>query len=367
MYTRRARQHLTTVAAPLAGLVVLMGAPAFAQERTFELKLSHWMPPTIPLEKAPATHPLQKAMIEWGKSVELASNWTIKFKVFPSQQLGRAAAHYNMARDGIADLTFVNSNYDPGRFPILAATELPFLIGDAKGGTRAVDEWYRKYERTEMQDVKYCFSFILEPLTWHSKTKRIALPSDIKGLKVRTSQATMAAWVARLGGINMQARATDLRYAMEQEAVDAVTFPWRSLLVLGIDKVTKYHMVAPLHTVTFQWLMSPRTYAAMSRAQKKVIDEHCTTEKAGEFADRWADFERAGLAQLKALKDPKGLAIHEVYELTNEQLREWRNSAKPLMTQWEESVRKAGEDPDIVMNELKQALKKYGSAFRPED
>ena len=46
---------------------------------------------------------------------------------------------------------------------------------------------------------------------------------------------------------------------------------------------------------------------AMSAAQKKVIDDHCTTEWAGKFADPWADFEHAGLAKVKA--EPG----HEVY------------------------------------------------------
>ena len=64
---------------------------------------------------------------------------------------------------------------------------------------------------------------------------------------------------------------------------EAVNFPWGSVPLLGVDKVTKYHMDAPLNTVTFQWLMNPKTYAAMSPAQKKVIDDHCTTEWAGKF------------------------------------------------------------------------------------
>ena len=44
-----------------------------------------------------------------------------------------------MARDGIADFTYVNPGYQPGRFPIIAAGELPFLVGDAHGGIRAID------------------------------------------------------------------------------------------------------------------------------------------------------------------------------------------------------------------------------------
>jgi len=91
---------------------------AIAQDKTFELKLSHWVPPS---------HPLQKALEEWGASVEKDSGGTIKSKVFPSQQLGKAFDHYDMARDGIADLTYINPGYQPGRFPIIAAGELPFL------------------------------------------------------------------------------------------------------------------------------------------------------------------------------------------------------------------------------------------------
>ncbi len=105
--------------APAAALATLLAAPqALAQDKTVELKLSHWVPPT---------HPLQKAMEEWGQSVEKASGGTIKFKIFPSQQLGKAFDHYDMARDGIADVTHVNPGYQPGRFPIIAAGELPFL------------------------------------------------------------------------------------------------------------------------------------------------------------------------------------------------------------------------------------------------
>ena len=136
---------------------------ACAEDKVIELKLSHWVPPT---------HPLQKAIEEWGADVEKASGGTIKYKIFPSQQLGKAFDHYDMARDGIADFTYVNPGYQPGRFPIIAAGELPFMVGDAHGGIRAIDAWYRKYAATEMKDVHYCFSFILDPLTWHSTDQK---------------------------------------------------------------------------------------------------------------------------------------------------------------------------------------------------
>ena len=82
------------------GFTVSIGlGTASAQDKTFELKLSHWVPPS---------HPLQKSMEEWGASIEKDSGGTIKFKVYPSQQLGKAFDHYDMARDGIAAVSYTH-------------------------------------------------------------------------------------------------------------------------------------------------------------------------------------------------------------------------------------------------------------------
>src|SRR5476651_2606233 len=161
--------------AALAAALIGSAGIASAQEKTFELKLSHWVP---------ASHPLQKALEDWGAAVEKASGGTITYKVYPAQQLGKAFDHYDMARDGIADLVYVNPGYQPGRFPIISAGELPFLVGNAKGGDRAIDALYRKYAATEMKDTHYCFSFVLDPVAWHSATKKIVVPADISGMKI---------------------------------------------------------------------------------------------------------------------------------------------------------------------------------------
>ena len=190
-----------------------------------------------------------------------------------------------------------------------------------------------------MKDVKYCFSFILDPLTWHSKTKKIVVPGDIKGMKIRPSHATVAAWVTLLGGTNVQASATEVRDMLEKGVADAVTFPWGSIPLFGVDKVTKYHMEAPLYTVMFQWLMN-KTYAAMSAAQKKVIDDHCTTEWAARFADPWADFEHAGIEKIKADAGPRGLPDHRRAARRVEESRPSR-----CMKTWADAVRDAGGDP----------------------
>ena len=240
-------------------LLAVSTTPAFAQEKTFELKISHWVP---------ASHPLQKSLEEWGAAVEKASAGTIKSRVYPAQQLGKAFDHYDMARDGIADMTYVNPGYQPGRFPIIGAGELPFLMSDAKGGSMGLDAWYRKYAEREMKDVKFCLAFIHSPSSFHSRTKKIVVPDDIKGMKIRPADATIANFVTLLGGTNVQSSAPEVRDIIERGVADAVTFPWGSLVLFGIDKVTKFQMDAPLYVTTFA-LSSTRTNITKCRSGRK--------------------------------------------------------------------------------------------------
>jgi TRAP-type C4-dicarboxylate transport system substrate-binding protein len=331
-----------------AALLVGGATGALAQDKTFELKLSHWVPPS---------HPLQKALEEWGASVEKDSGGTIKYKVYPAQQLGKAFDHYDMARDGIADLTYINPGYQPGRFPIIGAGELPFLMTNAKGGTQALDAWYRKYADKEMKDVKFCLAFVHDPGAFHSRSKKIVVPGDIKGMKVRPAHATMATFVTMLGGTNVQAAAPEVRDILEKGVADAVTFPWGSVPLFGIDKVTKYHLDMPLYVTTFAFVFNKAKYNEMSATQKKVIDNHCTPQWALKVAAPWADFEHAGIAKIKAE------AGHEVYEPSAAQVAEWKKASEPLEKTWADNVRKTGGDPDAIMKELKAQLAKDKAAY----
>jgi len=332
-----------------AATLLIGGATgAFAQEKTYELKLAHWVPPS---------HPLQKALEEWGAAVEQASGGTLHYKVYPSQQLGKAFDHYDMARDGIADLTYINPGYQPGRFPIIGAGELPFLFSNAKSGSQALDSWYRKYAGREMKDVKFCLAFVHDPGSFHAKSKKIMVPGDINGMKIRPAHATMASFVTLLGGTNVQAAAPEVRDILEKGVADAVTFPWGSVPLFGIDKVTKYHMDIPLYVTTFAFVFNKDKYNQMSAAQKKVIDNHCTNEWALKVAAPWADFEHGGIATLKAL------AGHEVYTISPTQLAEWRKAADALEKAWADNVKKAGGNPDQIMSELKDQLSKLSAAY----
>jgi len=258
-----------------------------------------------------------------------------------------------MARDGIADVTYVNPGYQPGRFPVIGAGELPFLMSSAKGGSMGLDAWYRKYAEKEMKDVKFCLAFIHSPSAFHSRTKKIVVPDDVKGMKVRPADATIANLITQLGGTNVQSSAPEVRDIIERGVADAVTFPWGSLVLFGIDKVTKYHMDAPLYVTTFVLVMNKDKYSEMSERQKKAIDDNCSTEAAGRVGEPWGNFEDAGIDKVRA--EPG----QEIYKLTPDQTTLWKQASEPLFKTWADSVRKTGVDPDSAMAELKASLAKY--------
>ena len=332
----------------LALLLAVSVTPAYAAEQTFNLKISHWVP---------ASHPLQKSLEDWAAAVEKESGGTIKSTVFPAQQLGKAFDHYDMARDGIADITYVNPGYQPGRFPIVGAGELPFLVANARGGSEGLDAWYRKYAATEMKDVKFCLAFVHSPSAFHTRTKKVVVPEDVKGMKIRPADATIANFVTRLGGTNVQSSAPEVRDIIEKGVADAVTFPWGSLVLFGIDKVTKYHMDVPFYVTTFAFVFNKDKYDQMSASQKKVIDDHCTNEWAGKIGGPWGEFEHAGIAKLKA--EPG----HDVYALTPEQLAQWKQAAAPLEKTWGDNVRRVGIDPATAIKELRDQLAKYNAGY----
>jgi TRAP-type C4-dicarboxylate transport system substrate-binding protein len=329
-------------------LASAISSASLAQDTSVQLRFSHWVP---------TQHPMHAAAVAWADSIAKASNGSIKIAIFPAQQLGKAFDHYNMARDAIADIAHVNPGYEPGRFPIIAAVELPFMFANAREGSAALDAWYRRYAAQEMKDVRYCLAFAHDPGTFHFTRKKVVTPADVSGLKVRPPNAVIASWMRQLGAVNVQAAAPEIRDVLEKGVAEAAGSPWGSMALFGIDRVTKYHIDAPFYVSEQVWVLNKEKYGALSAAQKTVMDQHCSSEWALRIATPWAEFESAGRDKVKAL------AGHEVYALTPEQLAAWRTSAAPVVADWEAAVRKAGQDPAAILQDLRKTVAEYKAAY----
>lgn len=331
--------------ASAVALALGLAAPAVqAQAQVTEWKFSHWVPPT---------HPLQRLYTDWAKQIFDETGGTLKITVFPAQQLGKAPDHYDMVIKGIADAAYISTGYQAGRMLASNAGQMPFLMSNAEGGSMAYDEWYRPLAAKDMPGVRMCFMFTHDVATLHSK-KEIRTPDQIKGMKIRPAHSTMASWMTSMGATTVQVSAPESREALERGVADAITFPWGSLIVFRIDGITKFHIDEPMYVATFATIINNDRYNALTPQQKKVMDNHCTTQTAGWIGREWAKWEDEGRQKLKASGSG-----HTIVKLKPDELAAWRKSGEPVYKAWSEDMRKAGMDPDKTMADLKASLVKH--------
>ncbi|MCI5073852.1 TRAP transporter substrate-binding protein [Oricola sp.] len=328
--------------AAVASCALMTGATQAAE---VELALSHWVP---------ATHPLQPSGMEpWAESIKEASGGRIEITIYPSQQLGAAPDHYDMARDGIVDIGFINPGYQPGRFPIIAAAELPFHISNAKGGSRAVHEWYQQYAEQEMSDVYVCLVHLHDPGTLHGKTGPLAVPADFAGKNIRPAHGTLARAVNLMGGASVQVPAPAMREALAKGTADVTASPWGSLFVFGAQDLVTHHLDIPLYVTSFAFVMNKAKIDGLAPEDRKVIDDHCTPEWSEKMASGWADAEASGRQKIA---DMEG---HTLYAPDDAQLALWKETMAPLTGEWKASAAEAGIDADAAYDSLVETLKKY--------
>jgi TRAP-type C4-dicarboxylate transport system substrate-binding protein len=211
----------------------------------------------------------------------------------------------------------------------------------------ALDEWYRKYAAKDMPGVKLCFVFTHDVATLHSK-KEIRSPDQIKGMKIRPAHAAMSNWMTSLGATTVQVSAPESREALERGVADAITFPWGSLMNFKIDGIAKFHIDEPMYVATFATIINQDRYNALNTQQKKVLDEHCSAQTAGQVGRDWAKWEDDGRQKLKAPGSG-----HTVVKLRPEELAAWKKSAEPVYRTRADEMKKSGYDADKVMGDLK--------------
>ena len=153
-----------------------------------------------------------------------------------------------------------------------------------------MDEWYRRYADKEMKDVKYLPDVRARSghLPLHQEEGAV-LPTDMNGLKFRPPNAVIASWMRSLGATNVQAAAPEIRDVLEKGVAEGAGSPWGSMGLFGIDKVTQFHIDAPIYVSEQVWVLNTATYAKLSPAQKKVMDDHCSSDWSLKIATPWAE------------------------------------------------------------------------------
>lgn len=319
------------------GAIALAIAATSGPVGATELRFANWLP---------ARHVMNTQILPtWIDSLVEASGGEITVAMFPANQLGAAADHYDMAANGIADITLINPGYEPGRFPMFAVSQLPFLIEDAVSGeTEAFDTWYRQYADEEMSELKYCLAFNGGLATLHS-VEPIFGPEDIDGKRIRLPNRTLGDYFGSMGATNIQVPAPEAREALERGVADALTFPWASLFPFGINDAVKNHLDVSLAFTSLSLVMNQATYDGLSETAKAAVDSHCTSEWATRIATDWLAVEAGGKARLAN----EG---HTFNKPSDAQLQAFIDAVDGVRNAWLADAAEAGHDGQAAYDAL---------------
>jgi len=186
------------------------------------LLMSSWLPPK---------HPVVAYIIKpWIEVVEQESGGDLKIKILP-KALGAPPSAFDLAKDGVADVTYGVHGYQPGRFKLTAATEMPFLGESAEDVSVAYWRTYKKHleKANEHEGVHLLGLMSHGPGVIHNNVRAINSVEDMKGLKFRVGGGVAGNAAKSLGVTAMLASATKNYEMLSSGVADGTFLPTESI------------------------------------------------------------------------------------------------------------------------------------------
>jgi TRAP-type C4-dicarboxylate transport system substrate-binding protein len=248
-------------------LAVVMSASLAARdaagaEAAIQLRYANFPPaPTFPCVQ----------MERWAKEVENRTGGKVKVQTFPGGTLLPAKNILDGVISGLADIGNFAMSYQPGRFPVSEAVDLPLGFTSAKVASLTLYDLVEKYRPKEFDKVKILTLFTCPPTNFMTKTPVKSL-KDLKGMELRVA-GTSAEVVKRLGGSPVAMPQSETPEAIQKGVVKGMVSSLEILQDFKFAAYTPYATIANLPVVTFAVVMNQEKWNSLPPDVKKVLDE----------------------------------------------------------------------------------------------
>jgi len=259
---------------------LLAGGQAFAQTTW---KFSNWVP---------TTHPMTvDVFVPWGKAVEEATKGRVKVQFL--SPLGGPPAHFDLVKDGVADVGFSVNSYTSDRFALAEGVELPFLAPDARTADIAYWRTYKKFFEgaDEYKGVHLLTVWTHGPANIFTRNKEIKTAADLAGLKIRVPGGLANEIGKDLSTVPVFAPASQAYDVISKGVADGIFFPTESVYSFKIGPAIKYALEVPngLYRAAHYIVVNQTKWDALSDEDKKAIDAvsgEVLTASAGKMWDK---------------------------------------------------------------------------------
>ena len=275
-------------AALAAALTFAFAAGAAAQDVT--LKFSHFLGPTSFFERDVAQ--------PWKKAIEEKSGGKVKVEVFnASSPLGGVTKQATQVKEGAVDVALGLRGAEGDRFPGTSVIELPFLIKDSASGSNALWALYKSGALdAEYKDYKVLALWVHDPGLIHTTKTRVTTLADLKGLKLRVPNRTVAAALTHAGAVPVVLQVNEVMPAVEKGELDGIVTNWANPLPKFNDHM-KNHTDLKFYTSAFFILMNKAKYESLpaeARAAVDALSGDTWVAELGTLWNKWAEPVRKG-------------------------------------------------------------------------
>ena len=292
-------------------------------------------------------------MERWAKEVEKRTNGKVKIQTFPGGTLLPAKNIFDGVITGSADIGNFAMSYQPGRFPVSEAVDLPVGFTSAKAASLALFDLIEKYPK-EFEKVKLLTLFTCPPADFMT-TKPVKSLKDLKGMELRVS-GTGAEAVKRLGGIPIAMPQSETPEALQKGVVKGVVSSMEILKDFNFAAYCPYATDANLFVVTFAVVMNQTKWNSLPADVKKVLDD--LRREQAEWTGKYVDDHVK-----EALEWSKQKYSHQVIQLPASEKAEIPKLVKPMIDDYIKRVTAQGIAGQQVVNDLMKLKEKYEKQF----
>lgn len=324
----------------VAMAVLCVGLPSLAQAET-KMTYSTFFPPT---------NHQSKLADAWCKEVERRTNGKVRIEFYPGQTLTKAPQCYDGVVEGISDIGFSVLAYSRGRFPVMAAVDLPLGYKTAAQATATANAVYEKFQPKEFDDVEVMYFHGHGPGLLFTTDKPVKSLADMKGQKIR-STGNSAKLVKALGGTPVAKSMSENYQLLQKGVVDGSMHPIESNKSFKLGEVCKFGTddFDVAYTTVFFIVMNKDKWSELDAETQATIRE-INKEWAVKHAQAW---DEADVVGRQFLKDQGG----QIVQLSDEESAKWVEAAKPVLDEYVEMADKKGLDGKAILEFTQSTLK----------
>jgi TRAP-type C4-dicarboxylate transport system substrate-binding protein len=294
-------------------------------------------------------------MERWKQEVEKRTAGKVLVQTFPGGTLLPAKNIFDGVISGAADIGNLAMSYQPGRFPVSEAIDLPLGFTSSRAASLALYDLIEKYNPKEFEKVKIITLFTCPPADFMT-TKPVRTLKDLAGMELRVA-GTGADIVKRLGGIPIAMPQSETPEALQKGVVKGVVSSMEILKDFNFASYCPYATEANLFVVTFAVVMNKDKWNALPEDVKKVIDD-LRKEQAlwtGTYVDDHVK---------EALTWSKQKYNHQVFQLSATDQAEIAKTIKPMIDAYVKKVTAAGLPGEQILKDALAFKDKYEKQYK---